>query len=164
MDLDSWDKPKIVIKKEDESTNTDTTMSNDSELYAYLPPNSMFEIYANIMAYSGSQIPDIKIDWSTSGITLLSYRMSTGPGVSITSGLDSESVAFGGYNDLSIDKVFGLAAGASVTLKENFIIKTGINGGLINLRWAQNTSSANNITVRAGSYLKITKVEQLQRN
>jgi hypothetical protein len=164
LNLDSWDKPKIVVKQSSESTNTDTTMSNDSELFAYLPPNSMFEVALNLAVSCTSNTPDIKIDWDSSGVTLIGDIFSVGPAASITSIQAAEATKHLAINSLTYDNVFGLDGDGTATIKENFIISTGSSGGYLKLRWAQNVSDATAITVGAMSYLKITKVDLLQQN
>jgi hypothetical protein len=162
-DLDSWDKPKIVIKKYDQSTDTDVVLTADSELYAYLPPNSIFEIELNCVYICDSATPDIRVSWGLSGnLEQVTKRIVSGAGSAITNLYAAEEIRKYAA-DLSENNYYG---GLNVfgSFTEKFLVKTGVAGGKIEFEWAQMTSSGDSTTVKAGSYLKITKIEQLQQN
>jgi hypothetical protein len=162
LDLNSWDKPKVVIKQADESTSEDTTLSNDAELYAYLPPNSMFRIEAIIMYYSASATPDLKCDFATGGDDKVTDKISIGPATTNSSTIDTNVIMK--TNGIGGDVSYGADGSLISCIYEEFIIKSGVNGNLINFRWAQNVSNATAITIKAGSHLIITKVDLLQQN
>jgi hypothetical protein len=166
LDLGSWDKPKIIIKRADESTSNDDTLSEDSELYIYLTPNSMFEIDLLLKYYTNaSTTPDVKVDWLATGdIEAVTQRSCFGYAVA-TATMFSASFK---YYAMDLDQEMPYGGGEQANkysfAKENFIVKTGVNGGLLQLRWAQNTSNANETTVKAESYIKATKIDLLQDN
>jgi hypothetical protein len=164
--MDVWDKPRIIMKKSDESISADTTLSNDDQLYAYLPPNSFFEIDFLLKYYTNaSTTPDIKVDWLATGdIEAVTQRACFGYAVA-TATMYSASFKYYAM-DLTQEMPYGGGEQADKYsfAKEKFIVKTGVNGGILQLRWAQNTSDANATTVKAGSYIKVTKLDLLQQN
>jgi hypothetical protein len=162
MDLDSWDRPKIVVKKYDESHASTTVLQNDDELYAYLPPNAYFKIEAFIQYYSASATPDLKTDWDTSGVSKVSNKCYIGPATSNVNTLDTNinTATYG----IGADVSYGADGSLQSFAYEEFLIYSGTNGGYVNFRWAQNVSNATDMTVKAGSHLIITKVDQLQQN
>lgn len=156
--LDSWDIPKIVVKKSDESIDTNAVTQNDNELFCKLPPNSIFEIELNIIAVSASSVPDIRIDYTYTNLDFTTLRHVRGPATAITTTSDVplRSSYFGMTTDISYGCV-GTSNESIIT--EKFIVSTGINGGTIQLKWSQNVSDATPTIVEAGSYMKITKVK-----
>lgn len=164
MDIDSWDNPKLVIKKYTEDLDTSTTIQNDDELYAYLPPNSMFEVKMNLSVDCASNTPDFKWAWTSTGITLVGNRYSTAPATSVTSVIAAEALRQTANTSLATELTAGLDSDGNARIEEEFIIKTGTNGAYIRLKWAQNVSNASVVSVIAGSYLKFTKCNILQQN
>lgn len=162
LNIDDWTKPKIVIKLEDETIDTDDTLSADNELFALLPPSSMFIVEAHIVAVADSTTPDIKIDWTTIGIDMITNRQSIGPYTGTTN-VNNTSVKMSDYG-IGSDIDYGLVSSDESVIFEKFIIKTGVSGGFLAIRWAQQTSSADEITVKAGSNILFTKIEQLMQN
>jgi hypothetical protein len=164
INLDNWNNPKIVIKKTSQSTNGDTTMDDDNELFVYLPPNFLCEINLNLAVSCVSNTPDIKIDWASNNVTLIGDRFSIGPASSITSVQAAAATKHLAINSLSYDNVFGLDGDGTASIKENFVVAVGNEGGYLKLRWAQNTSDANPISVGSMSFIKVTKLGLLQEN
>lgn len=160
-----WDKPVIVIKKEDESVASSTVLQDDDELYLNLSPNSIFEISLVLHYYTqGSVTPDIKVDWTfDSDVKIVSKRACLGYYHGITDMTNAtmksysrdigESMAYGGGNIASVDAV----------AYEKFTVQTGDIGGLIQLTWAQFASNASATEVKAGSYIKAEKVNHISR-
>jgi len=164
LDLDSWDRPKVVIKQADESTSADTTLNDDSELYVYLPPNSMFEIFMSIDYYTNANVtPDIKVAWNLTNVEMVTYRKCVGLDIGAATYYgDVKTYTRGSANVIS----YGGSDTADVYLhaNETAIVKTNTTGGIVTLQWAQSASNANATTVKAGSYIKATKLDLLQQN
>jgi hypothetical protein len=164
MNLNTWDKPKVILKKEDQTKVSDTSLDNDNELYVYLPPNSMFEVLLSLDYYTNaSNTPDIKIIWDISNVIMVTNRKCRGldsSAVGISGDIktytrsDSSTIAYGGGDTASVD----------MHVTETAIVKTKNAGGKITIQWAQFNSSANPTTVKAGSYIKVTKLDSLQQN
>jgi hypothetical protein len=156
---ESWDKPKIVIKKTDENVSSSATMQADDELYMYLPPNKSFEISSKIIADSSSATPDIRVEYIVTGdYTQLTGRFAIAPPTNITDILDSNT-KFGYWSGLNFDATHGIdGTGNESIIDEYFYISTGNSGCKVQMQWAQSTSNATATTVKAGSYLKATEV------
>jgi len=162
MDLDNWDKPKIVVKKYDTSRDTTTTLADDPELYAYLPPNAYFKIEAFIQYYSASATPDLKTDWDTNGVSKVTNKCVMGPATSntATTNTNMNSTTYG----IGSDVAYGADGSLQSFAYEEFLIYSGTSGGYVKFRWSQYVSNGTSVTVKAGSHLIITKVDQLQQN
>lgn len=156
---ESWDKPKIVIKKTDENVSSSATMQADDELYMYLPPNKIFEISSKIIADSSSATPDIRVEYIVTGdYTQLTGRFAIAPPTNITDVLDSNT-KYGYWSGLNFDATHGIdGTGNESIIDEYFYISTGNSGCKVQMQWAQSTSNATATTVKAGSYLKATEV------
>ena len=164
MDLDSWDKPKIVYKQYDETQNNLANLQNDDDLYANLPPNGMFEISVFLIIDANHDTPDFQFDYTISGTcTVLNRRVGAGMGISSTNGYDSEYINISAalYTQA---KYVGVDSAGYASVIDSMLVKTGVTGGRIQLRWAQYVAHASDTILIAGSWMKITKVDQLQRN
>jgi hypothetical protein len=145
--------PLAVIKPLDESVNSGsggTTLQNDNTLLLSLDADTqyMFELW---LIVSGAAIGtgDIKIAFTSPTGSVGSFSSegystsSTSPAIGQIRGLSGSAQAFGvnGSSNLSPVKAKG------------YII-TSTTPGALQLQWAQNTSSATNTTVKAGSWLR----------
>lgn len=161
MDLDFWDKPKIVRKMFDEVINNSDTLQDDNELYFYLPPNSFFEVEANLYVDANSDTPDVSITFDiTGGAVENTRRIGCGMGTSSTNGYNSE------YSNFAAEPVgsggnYGVDSTGYSSIIQKFLVYTNHTGGKIQLKWAQYTAHASDTTMKEGSYIKVTKVDRL---
>lgn len=162
--LDTWDKPRVIIKKEDESVSSSTTLQNDNDLKILLPPRCLFEIEALLSVDSASATPNFKKAWDLDSVmgTLEEVEgkiFGIGPGLSLSGNYEnSDYVSLRRYN-ATYSALYGLSSVGAGCIMERMLIDTGLYGGILTLQWCQNTSNATAVTVEAGSYLKITKVK-----
>jgi len=166
MDLDNWDKPKITIKKYDTSRDTTIALTDDPELYVFLPPNSMFEILLVLAYYNDDADGDINTDWEETGdIEYVTKKFGLGIPTNTTDARDT-NVKYAAYPDATTNVSYGTDGGTTYPsiLQDLFIVKTGVNGGKLAFRWGQSASKVTPTVVEAGSYIKTTKIEQLQQN
>ena len=154
--------PRIVIKYADETVNNSVSMQNDDELYTYLLPNSVYEIELKLIADATNNTPDIKLQWDLTGdvegLNTTAKRTLRGPSVSCTSvtEIDNMKYAWTGVIGGAID--YGVPATGWAFINESMLLKTGNEGGLIQLQWAQDVAHASNTVVKSGSYMKVTKL------
>jgi hypothetical protein len=149
----------FVVKTADESLNSSTSVQNDNELYVDLPQNGKFEISLYISAISASATPDIKFDWTVTGdVSFLYNRFINSVPYSASDASDANRrLEWFPYNQEAGCAIEG-GSGESLYF-ENFIVRTLNDGGRLQLRWAQVNTSGTDITVNAGSYIKITQME-----
>jgi len=149
----------FVIKTANQSRNSTTSVQNDNELYVDLPQNGKFEVLLYICAISASATPDIKFDWTVTGdVSFLYNRFINSVPYSASDASDANRrLEWFPYNQEAGCAIEG-GDGESLYF-ENFIIKTLNDGGRLQLRWAQVNSNGTDITVNAGSYIKITQME-----
>lgn len=150
---------KIIykIKKNDESTSSDTTVSTDSELSNIKIPIGTYRVTGRIFYESNSNTSDFKRNWDINGTyELLSYTHTQGLPTATTSvsntNVDHEPTLINGSD------AYGGVNTYVVTLAEEFLIRA-IDTLIVNFQWAQNTSEANNTTVKAGSYILFEKLD-----
>jgi len=147
-----------VIKQSDESRNSDTTMTDDSELTLTLPPNGKYQIDLMLYVRADSSTPDIKVDYDHSNTSNLSYRNAWGAheGTSSTAPVDIRSSYYG----IDTDIPYGATGDSNETcINETLFVETSDDEGTITVRWAQNTSSTDYTTVKSGSVFKYTRID-----
>ncbi|MFX1499424.1 MAG: hypothetical protein ACFFDH_00515 [Promethearchaeota archaeon] len=156
-ELEPYKNPRLKIKLNDETVNNSNTMQNDDELFAYLPPNSFFEIEMCLIIQGANATPDFKCDWVLTNGTQKTIRYGWGPPTGVSDVLNSNT-EFYAMSALTFDCPYGVDGTANESIIfEKFFISTNENGCSLQLRWAQNTAHASDTTVEAGSFLKITK-------
>lgn len=146
---DAWTK---VTKGSDESVNssgTGTTLQADDALLFTAAASAVyeFEILLIYASPAGGATPDLKValgeDATTRGQSVAYEFFTTSDTATAASGVVAcnQTAIFG----------FGTNAADRVARIRGWYIG---NGGTFNVLWAQNTSNANNTTVRAGSTLR----------
>ncbi len=156
--LDSWDNSKIILKKEDQSLNSDDSLNNDPELWGYLPPNSIIEVELVLLVDGTNDGQDIKVNWVLTEAGQLSYKNCIGPGTTVTSISVAENMHIQSKSATS-ESNYGVVSAGWTYINEKALLYTGNSGGKVQIQWAQNTSSATAIVVKLGSYLKFTKIK-----
>lgn len=154
----------IVIKQTDETIQSDNTMSDDSELTVALDAGETYFIDCLFVGASGAT-PDLKHSWVYTG-TITSVGLSE-------SVAEMKTPADAGTSD-GYGRTAHVGAGTVLTtptvrtrVGSNTANTTGgdhIRGvvvtntsGNLKLQWAQNTSTASDTTVFAGSYMLVAK-------
>lgn len=155
--------PVCVMKSEDETVNNSVAMQNDDELFTNIPPNGTFEVELKLSVDATSNTPDIKLQWSVTGDistfeNISSDRGTLGPGTDATSIENAEYVKLRWRGDITVSNSYGVTSSNYCYIYETFIIKTGEEGGILQLQWAQDVAHASNTIVKAGSYFKVTPV------
>jgi hypothetical protein len=148
--------PNYYRKTVDQSKSNTTTITDDNHFLFYAEANTTYFVQTYFM-YSASTTGDFKYAWSVpsgafgirwvlgepaDGTNYASTTMRTAVYVITT------EVSLGGHTT-------GLFNGAMDTMT----VTTASTPGFITLRWAQNTSSADLTTVRAGSVMVVRKLQ-----
>lgn len=158
ISIDSWDTDKLVIKNDNTNIENDDSLNDDPELFVYLPPNGIFEVEVALRVDGVNTGQDIKVNWDLTNTKELTYKSCIGPGETITSVSLAENMNVQ-WVTVETQSIYGVATSGLTFIKETAIVYTENNGGKIQIQHAQNTSSANTIIVKLGSYLKIKKIK-----
>lgn len=155
-----WSVPFVLMKYDDEDITSDATLENDTELQVRLPPNTIFKVEVFIDAIANSSTPDLRVGYSLGDNEIINdSRLCIGPAWNANVIESADNMQVGSYGET--DEVrYGLLSGGGVSIRENFILKTGPNYSdtRFRLNWSQWTSSADYSRVRKGSHIVFTKV------
>jgi hypothetical protein len=142
---------KSVRKSSDQTVTSSTTLVNDSQLKFAVAANETYIFQAWLYTYAADGTPDIKVTFTgPSGSTVLwsSSQVIFNAAAATT----LTSVNPGGTSaDLFVD-----ANNRAIQLYGTIL--NGATAGDVQLQWAQNTSSANGTSVKAGSSIFGIKV------
>lgn len=153
----SWATPataptiKTVRKSSDQTVTSSTTLVNDSQLKFAIAANETYIFEAWLYTYAADGTPDIKVTFtSPAGSTL--FWSSSQVIFNAAAATTLTVVAPGGTTgDLFVDS----------NLRAIQLYGSVLNGGTagdVQFQFAQNTSSANGTSVKAGSYIYGIKV------
>lgn len=145
---------KIIRKVLDEGRTSTVTATIDPELYVDLPANSVWLIEAFL--FMTGTTGDIKTSWNIpAGASGLKWAL--GPDVTATGATNVTMRVSGG--GAATETSYGLYSEPfSVGAKETMMTTIGSTAGRVQLKFAQNTSTAITTYVRANSFMKVTKV------
>lgn len=153
-----WDRPVLVYKNEDQSTSSSTTVSDDDELYIFLPPNSVIELEAYILYNGTGTADDMKVAWSSTGdITSIHDGRIVFAAASTLTAYTDVPIYINNVG-LTTQLTIGCMASGDMCYRDKILIKTGLTGGFLQFRWSKNANSGETLTVKAGSYIKATKL------
>lgn len=146
--------PVWSYKTTDQSLTSNTTMQNDNDLFLTLAANGTYFfdayiVYAqNVVNGSG----DIKSQWTVPpGANL--YVTSFG-----TSGASSLTTYDVTAMPAQTARVWPANLGTAMAAEPRGYVQTGVASGALQFQWAQNTSSATALFVKAGSWLRMWRV------
>jgi len=153
--------PLFVYKSASEEVVSSTTLQNDDDLVIALKKNKVYKIDLFCSSRSsGSDIPNIKIQWTLGG-TLTNIHgtcFNNGPGSTSSTAEQAENTQLR-RTATNYSTVFGVLNTEAVSIRQTFFIDTGASGGTLQMQWAQNTSNANGTDVEAGSFLIATEIK-----
>lgn len=138
-------------KTVDETINSDAVLGNDAALTYALAANTRYRV-------------ELKVDYNTTINAGYQWDL-TGPG-SLTrlEGLVEDWLAGAAdFVKTAVDGTYptgggGATANTNGFVRATLILHTGASSGTLAFRWAQNTSHADSTTTRAGSVLRVTKL------
>lgn len=146
--VDKKNKRKLV----DENVNNSAVLQNDDELVIALQANKTYEISGHLLFIAATSAVDAKvaltcpagasIAWSAIGMDPAVAAGNTGAGTW------TGSVASGGTVPVGVSSAY-----TPVLIRGTILM--GVTAGNLQLQWAQNTATASNLTLKAGSNLKV---------
>ncbi len=142
---------KSVRKSSDQTVTSSTTLVNDSQLKFAIEASTTYTFTAWLYVYAADGTPDIKVTftapagstlfWSSSQVIFLANASTT---LTVVAPAGTTGDFFVDSN-LRVVQLYGS-------------VLNGGTAGDVQLQWAQNTSSANGTSVKAGSYIYGIKV------
>lgn len=155
--------PTGLIKQSDENWNNTsggggTTIHGDAELNVPILANTNYQVTANVLVLDSSGgTAKIKMAWTQpascildlgTGVPHQNWNAAAGANLEVEwASWQNETAA------TTATKIFGSTSSASFTYPFRGTLRVGGTSGFLRLWWAQNTGSASNLTVRAGSSL-----------
>lgn len=146
-------RPIVKIKSGNQSV-PNTTLVNDSELFASLAASATYRVDV-LLAVTGSTAGDLKVAWTVpSGAS--GTRFCLGPASSSTARSDT-TMAVAALS-LTASTAYGTSsASAAVSVRETLTVQTS-SAGTLTMQFAQQTADATATTVQAGSVLIATRM------
>lgn len=145
------DSPPPIVKAADETVTSSTTLQDDDHLVRAIGANETWVYEWLLVVTSGSNTPDIKLTVTVpAGATGLLSAAGLDPGATGTvAGIRwIAQTTFG----TSIGNFGVLSGGPTFVVVRATVINAG-TAGTVALQWAQNTSDASGVVVKAGSTL-----------
>ncbi|MGO4461363.1 hypothetical protein AB4039_29335 [Streptomyces sp. M-16] len=150
---------QTVVKGADEPRTSVTTVSDDGRLVAPLEANSVYKFNATLL-FDGPEAADASITFTVPSGATGGWAPYAGTlGTTVPDGSAQVKVAarqFGSNSDIGV--MASSATLAGIIAMPTGIVATGATPGLLRLRWAQQTSNAAAVNLRAGSVLQVIKV------
>lgn len=148
---------RFAIKAADETVNNSATLQNDDDLHFAIGKDEIgytetWEFVGIVFVTTASSgTPDIKVAFTVPvGSTLLWFGQGWNSAISaITSTVQTSSGS---------SQVLGVSNTGNLPIVVRGIVTTVDISGTLQLQWAQNTATAENTKVIAGSYLKATRI------
>lgn len=148
--------PLYVVASHDEY-QAQATHNNDSELFFFAKANAIYAIHSFLYFKNTSSTPDVKISWNIpSGATLTESML--GP---LSTATDSSTLVFGSEVQATTpaDFIRGVVAATQAKVLIDGVLRTGATAGLMQLKWAQNTGTLANPTIRqVDSYIEVKRM------
>ena len=146
----SWWKWQTIVKAADESVSASTVVQNDDELFFTTISGASYEIELTLIYASpaGGGTPDFKFDLGED---------ATARGAFFVIGFDTADASNTGVFAANQTSTSG---GGTATAKRVLSCRGTYQGagGTFRLRWAQNTSNPNAVTLYAGSVLRYRRI------
>lgn len=154
--------PRLITLSADQ-TYANNTITAITDFLIRLKPNKTYRIEALINAHNaGSAAADLKIDWTSSGVTSVGLRNCVGSESSSYNAQPNNTTNRCSSHGLTAAVYYALnASGTYVAIKEDFIVKTAQAGGYVQMRAAQYNTTAgagNETIVDDTSYIIVTEV------
>jgi hypothetical protein len=149
---------QTVVKATDEP-RTGVTLADDGHLMASLEANSTYR-FSSTLLFDGPETADASLTFTAPAGAAGGWAPYAGTlGTTVPDGTAQLKVAarlFGSASDIGVMASSASLAGIMATPRG--IVTTGPTPGLLRLRWAQQTTNASPVTLKAGSLLEVVKV------
>jgi hypothetical protein len=150
---------QTVVKTADEPRTATTTLADDGHLVASLDANSTYRFTATLL-FDGPEAADASLTFTVPAGSTGGWSPVAGTlGTTVPDGSAQIKVAarqFGSASDIGV--MASSATLAGIMAMPRGIVTTGPTPGLLRLRWAQQTSNATAVNLKAGSLLEVVKV------
>lgn len=148
----------IVRRSSDSAAKTNNTLANDDTLKLSVAANEVWFFEAFLIESAANATMDFKVGWSVPAGTTMLWG-TIGNGTQITGGYmgiaaggtptpmitESGTVSYGSQNGITGHPALG-------------IIAVGGTAGVVNLQWAQDTTDAGNLVLKANAYIRATRL------
>jgi len=145
---------QTAIKAADTS-RTNNTITNDPDLVLPVIANAVYRIDAWLDyngQTTGSGPGDFKMDWTIPAAASLTYARNG----YINNSTNQVDTIVTDHSTVRSLGTFG--TGTDISARPVGVIRTGANAGNLQLRWAQNTTTATATVLRANSYITLTRI------
>lgn len=150
---------QVKVKSVDEPRTAVTTVADDGHLFASLEANSVYRFRAELL-FDGPEAADATITFTVPSGAVGGWSPIAGTlGTTVPDGSAQIKMAarqFGSNSDVGVMTSSATLAGLMVL--PHGVVVTGATPGLLRLRWAQQTSNATAVNLKAGSTLEVVKV------
>lgn len=140
--------PITARKTTNETIISNATLQNDDELFVAVDASCVYHMELRF-SFTSAIAPDLKIGWTYPVGTTIRW-----------SGVDDDTAGAvritGNLTETSVPAIGG--AGSDLASYYSGMVITGVNAGTLQLQWAQNSLTASNTTIYAGSFLTIKRV------
>lgn len=141
--------PRYAYKTGDETIISNSTLQNDDHLFLTVAASTRYE-FQLYMAYNSGTTPDLKIGWTVPTGTTNTYTIDY---------FDTSAVRQAGQSTTVLTAGFAVGGfGADLYARFEGVLSVSTTAGTFQIQWAQNTLTASNSTVRAGSFLRLQKI------
>ncbi|MFG2412285.1 hypothetical protein [Streptomyces goshikiensis] len=150
---------QTVVKSVDETRTSTTTVADDGHLFASLEANSTYRWTATLLL-DGPEAADATIAWTVPSGATGGWSPNAGTlGTTVPDGSAQIKVAARQYASSSDIGVMASSASlAGIIAMPTGLVTTSATPGLLKLRWAQQTSNATAVALKAGSTLQVVKI------
>lgn len=159
-DIESWLQPLFACKETDESVTNSTNLQSDNHLSVTMAANRTYRFELLLIVSSTSTTPDLKYGLTLPANTSVSLG-NAGMRPDDTDGTNALVFMQAASSLQTTTLLSSFATGTyngSVTVFMSGIVVTGGTAGNFTLHWSQNTSDAAATTLKAGSYVYLTRV------
>lgn len=143
---------KAKRKSVDEPVNNSAVLQDDDELFIALGANATYEISGHLVFLAATSGVDAKVALTCpAGAAIAWSAIGMDPAVAAGNngaGTWTGSVASGGTVPVGVSSAY-----TPVLITGTIVV--GATPGNLQLRWCQNTATASNLTLKAGSHLKV---------
>lgn len=147
------------VKTADEPRQSTTSVSNDLHLFASLEANSTYR-FTSMLLFDGPEAADAKISFTAPSGAIGGWSPVAGTlGTTTPDGAAQLKMAgrqFGAEVDVGV--MASSATLAGLMALPHGIVATGATAGTLRLQWAQSSSNATAVNLKAGSTLEVVKV------
>jgi len=158
--------PVYAVKGSDESVNnsgTGTTLHNDTALFVSLAANTTYWLDLSLIftEAAGTGI-DLKTAWTLPASCRLDLSVTAPHSAWVATAGSALEVEWAAWTAVTSSPsgtlTFGTTNAATFGAHVRGVVTNGANAGTLQFQWAQNASSASNVTVKRGSALKLQQL------